>query len=186
MIIQSHLCESNEKLIPGLGIRLFTAADYESYQSIYTDAQMMTFVGKPLTADKALELFGQVLKAHESSLPRQLTYAIVNTKSAEVMGLVGLIWIDPNDRSTVEVGVMVLPQWRRQRVAHRAKQMMIECAFQHYAIKVIYAFCNNNNLAANLANQRLGFEAVTMPSVKEKSNAQAWMMSLRNWHNLVS
>ncbi len=176
MKINKTINERITLLKPGIYLRLLTVDDFEIYQAIYSDTEIMKYIAEPFSDEKAKKYFKQVMKAHQNVEPKQLTYAIVNSENDQVMGLVGLDWFDKYDRKKVEVGVMVIPKWRRRKVAHRAKQMIINCAFNTYSAEVVYACCDWANLAANQANQNLGFTEVINTEKKGSQNSRVWRM----------
>ncbi len=136
----------------------------------------MQHIKKPLTKQSAKRLFNFTLSELTSPQPTKLTYMIENS-CHEVLGLVGLT-LPEKPNGSAEIGVMILPQWQRQKVAHQAKQSLIATAFERMDLRHIYAHCEVTNIAANRANQKLGFDLDdSFHDPKKGTEIKVWKIS---------
>ncbi len=159
-------------------LELLTAEHFDFFCRIYCDAGLMQHVNKPLDKTTAITHFQQQLSASKQAQPGKLTYLIRCAQAADYQGLVGLTWRPVERREQAFVGVVVLPEWRRQGVAHRAKQLIIKAAFEQLGVDEVVAHCDVTNLAANQANQKLGFVAGEIIHNRRKGmQVQEWYMA---------
>jgi RimJ/RimL family protein N-acetyltransferase len=109
----------------GVSLRLVGEGDFTHFFAIYGDVEIMRHIGRTLDARQAINYFNTTLNIHQQPFPEYLTFVVEHTPGGEPVGIVGAHWRDPKDRQVVDVGVMILSQWRRQSKAHQAKALLI-------------------------------------------------------------
>ena len=130
--------------------------DLSFYQSIYTNAELMRYVGPALSKEAAEKSFFQTLAIMSRNKPSMILYVIHLNANKERIGVIGVRW-NQDKKSSVEMGVMIKPSMHRLGYAHMAKSSLIKYSFNKLKIKSIVAICDEDNTAANLANKKLGF-----------------------------
>jgi diamine N-acetyltransferase len=133
-----------------------TTDDWVLYQQIYTDDKLMKFVAPTLSSEKAQQSFASTLKKMSQMPPALLLYVIFSQMHQCKVGVIGLKW-NQKSHKQAEIGIIVLAKYQRQGLAHQAKSLLIAHAFQELKLDSILAICDKNNIAANSANQKLGF-----------------------------
>jgi len=131
-------------------------SDFDFYHSIYTDSYLMSHIGNILTLEEVTKLFHICLKEMQQLNPKNLTFVMLNTKTREKMGLIGLNWVQSNC-DEVEGGIMLKKKFHSKGYAKYAMDILISYAFNELRIKKIIAYCFANNLAANAINKQMGF-----------------------------
>lgn len=156
-------------------LRLLNEGDFAMFFAIYGDAEIMRHIGRTQTFEQARRYFRSTLNIHQQQFPEYLSFVINNQTGGESVGLVGAHWRDAADRQVVDVGVMILSQWRRQNKAHQAKALLINHLLDQPITTRVDVRCRQDNLAAMRANQRLGL-LQGEPYVDEKTgqHCQLW------------
>jgi len=140
----------------GVSLRLLNEGDFALFSAIYGDAEVMTHIGRTLNDEQAATYFKTTLNTHLQPLPEYLTYVVENRADGEPVGIVGAHWRQRTNRQVVDVGVMILRQWRRQNKAHQAKALLVNHLLDAPLTERVHVRCRLDNLAAMRANQRLG------------------------------
>lgn len=126
------------------------------YREIYTDPILMQYVCQALDNKTADNYFNIALKIMAKTPAKSLLFVIrligCNTK----VGVTSIRW-NQEEKDSAEIGVMVLKKHQRKQYAHMAKSLMIKQAFQQFNVDQLIAICEKDNIAANKANQKLGF-----------------------------
>jgi RimJ/RimL family protein N-acetyltransferase len=126
------------------------------YREIYTNTNMMQYIGDALDETSADKYFNIALKLMTKRPTKSLMFVIklLNTKTK--IGIISLRW-NQEDIECAEIGVMILKKHQRKSYAHIAKNLLIQQSLQLFNVRQLVAICDKENLAANLANQKLGF-----------------------------
>ncbi len=163
-----------------MSLILMNESHFEEFFQVYSDTSLMKYVNTPLTRKLAHKKFNQALQVINSSQnPPKLTYMIYDANQMFI-GLIGLTW-GVRQRSA-SVGVMILADHQRLGFAHQAKKMMIESGFESFKLSFIYAHCDPRNVAANLANEKLGFNKLDRYVDEKKGTViQLWVLSKNDW-----
>jgi len=164
-------------------LRPIAANDLDFFVQMYASEEIMQFIGRPLTVDQCQQQLGETINTMNGAQPHHVTFVIERLKTRLPVGITGLTWFDPENRSVAAVGVMIQAAHRRQRIAHRAKQMMIDAGFNGYSLEKICAFCQINNVAANTANARLRLHKGRI--IEDGVNhqiSQEWFIEKSQWN----
>ena len=126
------------------------------YREIYTDTNMMQYISQALDETAADKYFKIALKLMAKRPTKSLMFVIklLNTKTK--IGIISLRW-NQEDKECAEIGVMILKKHQRRSYAHMAKNLLIQHSLQQFNVQQLIAICDKENLAANRANQKLGF-----------------------------
>lgn len=160
-----------------LYLEKLNSSDLEFYQEIYTSNELMEFVCPALDNNTATKRFNQVLSQMAQKQPKSILYVIRENNCNKKIGVIGLKWNQPKI-DTIEIGIIISKAYQRQGLAHIAKKSLINYAFKHFKVTSIIANCDENNTAANLANQKLGFTKIkTFINNKNNKLAIRWKLT---------
>jgi RimJ/RimL family protein N-acetyltransferase len=126
------------------------------YREIYTDTNMMQYICQALDETAADKYFKIALKLMAKTPTKSLMFVIKLLNSKTKIGIISLRWNQENNECA-EIGVMILKRHQRKSYAHMSKNLLIQHSLQQLNVRQLVAICDKDNLAANLANQKLGF-----------------------------
>jgi RimJ/RimL family protein N-acetyltransferase len=145
-------------------IRPLAEQDKALYLSLYCDAKIMRNIGEPLSVEAAEKAFVSTIRAMDKSEPKVLTWAIVDKKTNEAIGLQALNWVTPPPYKInlqtfeyAEIGFMLLRQSNGKRIPKEAAGALINYAFNHLKLQRINTFYSSKNLTIAKLAQKLGF-----------------------------
>ena len=159
-----------------LYLKKLNQSDLTLYQELYTDAKLMEFVGEVIDKSAATKYFHLTLKYMSKEPPIMILYVIRKNHTNDRIGVVGIRW-NQKTASSVEIGVIIKSSEQRKGYAHDAKQSIMNYAFKHFKLNSIIAHCDEVNTAANLANEKLGFNKVKTFMGKRKCLTVKWQMN---------
>ncbi len=163
------------------------SGDLDFFNQVYGNPEIMQYIGKPLTRDQAKKQLDATIKTMSDANPHHLTYVIIRKSDRAKIGITGLTWFAQENRQKAAVGVMILAEFRRQKYAHNAKQLMMACGFEEFKLDVICAFCQLNNAAANKANMRLNMQkGRCIESGVHRKTTQEWLIEKTDWIGSIS
>lgn len=138
-----------------LSLTKLSQQDQDFYIGIFTDAELLKYISKPLSTDEAAKSFEKTLKKMLWTPPEIILYCINSKLYNEKIGVIGFKWNQLNITS-VEIGV-IIKNYQRQGFANKAKTLLIQHAFDEFCINKIIATCDKKNNAANYSFSKLGF-----------------------------
>jgi RimJ/RimL family protein N-acetyltransferase len=164
-----------------LQIRPLASADVDIYCFLYTDEEMMRFIGRPLSQQRAHRSF---LKALELSSRRPLTQlfmAVIHQDSGESAGVCSIQQVDVA-REAAEVGIMLKPASRDRSIATEALTGLIDVVFESVEALEVWAEIPEAHGAAAGVLLRLGFS----PTAREagppgEPRRSIWSMTATGW-----
>jgi RimJ/RimL family protein N-acetyltransferase len=130
--------------------------DTQLFVEIYTDPQVMQFVGPVLNKDKALKLFKQCVNQVAKQHPQYLFYVINSKHSSEKFGIVGLLWNQQSQKS-IELGVMIAKTYINKAYAFKALKLLVKYVFMKFNVQEVVMICEESNTAASRISKGLGF-----------------------------
>lgn len=136
-----------------------TLKDKDFYNQVFTNEGLMTFITEPLTLESSMKSFTKTMSTMSLTPPKLMLYVINSKNDKGKLGVIGVRW-NQEQRKDAEIGIVVLKKYQRQGVGHLAKSLLIEQAFEYLGIEKIVAICDQENIAANKANEKLGFHCV--------------------------
>ncbi len=156
--------------------------DLDFFVQIYGNQEVMQFIGEPLTCSQCEKQLKKTIEEMSDDQPHHLTYVIKRHIDDVNMGIIGLTWFKPESRMIAAIGVMISSAYRRQRMAHHAKQLMMAHGFTALNLETIIAFCQADNVAANTANMRLKMQKgkIIEHGVHQKKT-QEWFIEKTAW-----
>ncbi len=159
----SNNSESESKLID---LNPLSKNDFPLFKKIYTNAELMCYIGNPLSIEKVQRLFAQALKQRDKEKPKYIYYVISMKKSGKTVGLIGLLW-NQKLTTTIEIGIIIQKSYQNQGVAKIAMKMLIHKVFKESSVTKIIGLCHRQNSRVNTMMLNLGF--TTTKTTKDKN-----------------
>lgn len=167
-----------------IDIRLeaFTAADWENYQQVYTDNNLMRLIAPVNDEWNLTKNFKLLIAEHHRQIPRYRSYQIFHQK--DYIGILGLKWHvaggKADDSHILEIGVIILENHQHFGWSKKIKAQVFEYVFKHLSVRQVIAYCHHDNEAANYVNQSLGMclkRTYLHPKKQVKMNK--WLIDLQ-------
>src|SRR5688500_16599960 len=139
-----------------LHLRPLTDADRDFYCRAYTDPAVMARVGTPLSREAARGAFGRVLRQIATKPPRSHYWMLCKRDTQAVIGLMALVF-DRDDRTSAEVGVLLVPDAQGQGNATEAIAVLADRIFVETKLTRLWTRHAPGHAAAVGLMRRLGF-----------------------------
>ncbi len=129
--------------------------------ALYTDAQVMAFIGAPMSCDAVIDYFHRLsdkLMQTDSGVLYRVIEVDTDSGKSQCAGIVRLK--KHQDNREMIIGVMLLPQFQGLGLAYRAQKQVMTEIQSNASNKLITAYCHINNKRAHRLYQRLGFRQI--------------------------
>ena len=138
-----------------LQLRALGALDRAFFCRLYTDPEMMRFVGKPLSPPQAPESFRATLEATKGG--EGLRFFVVLAKGGgNALGVCSIQPFSARERSA-EIGIMLVREARGQRYACEVIAVLVAIALQTLPIDTVWVQYRKANRGAARVFDALGF-----------------------------
>ena len=138
-----------------LRLRALKATDLSLFCELYTDAEIMRFIGRPFsTRAAASALLATLTAMRDAAGPR--FFAMVEKRGGRRVGVCSIQAIAADERS-VEIGIMLKREARGMRLASEAVSALLTTAFQGLPIDTVWVQYRNANRGAARLFDALGF-----------------------------
>jgi RimJ/RimL family protein N-acetyltransferase len=141
---------------PRLLVRPLSLADEEIYCFLYTDEEMMRFVGEPLSRERAQRSFRKAVELSSRRPLRRLFMTVIQRDAGIPAGVCSIQQVDLR-RDAAEVGIMLRPDARGRSMAKEALTGLIEVVFRSVGAREVWAEIPAAHTAAAGLLTRLGF-----------------------------
>lgn len=138
-----------------LDLRLMDAGDEALYCALYCDAQVMRYVGVPLTEAAARRAFAATLRINAACCWIPSYWTMLERHSGTRIGLVGLV--SGASKEQAELGILILPSWQGRGYAADALSMLMRQACAATSLSCLHARHAAGNAAIFSVLTRLGF-----------------------------
>lgn len=141
-----------------LCLRPLAEGDEALFHALYTDAQIMRFIGTPLTAAEAASQFRKIVhRQGEPALDRRFLVIVAKNTRAP-LGICGTSHYDPGTMR-LEVGMVLLPEGRGRGVAREALVALVGRVLEERLVGgVCVRFAAGNTAMRSLASS-IGFSS---------------------------
>ena len=129
----------------GCRLRPVCAADAQELAAIYTDTRTQQFVGQLLTAEQAVARIEACAGVNQQPQLQKFYLALENPQQ-QLAGMLAVFDID-NANSSLELGIMLLPDRQSPGLAKTAYSALVERAFA-LGFQRVFAGMQPQNLAA--------------------------------------
>lgn len=137
-------------------IRPFIPEDQQLYLDLYTNTEVMAFIGPPLDIEKARKSFQIALRLNAKEPFRRLFLAICF--DGQPIGLCAVNqW--STALATAEIGLMLLPAWQGQGFATEAKLAFSQKVQQVFEGVKVWTQTDPENKTAVRSNSKAGYSA---------------------------
>ncbi|WP_170235888.1 GNAT family N-acetyltransferase [Colwellia demingiae] len=162
-------------------IRPLAVQDKALYLSLYCNAKIMKNIGEPLSLESAQKAFHNTLKAMDKTMPKVLTWAIVNKITNETIGIQALSESSQDDFKIAEIGIMLSTKANGKQFPEEAMGALMEYGFHHLLLMRINAVYACKNLATKRFVNKLGFRFNNQPQGDEDNNEYQYF-DQRQWN----
>lgn len=151
-------------------------ADQEFYCRLYTDSAVMARVGTPLSREAAQGAFGRVLRQIAADPPRAHYWMLCERDTQAVIGLMALVF-DRDDRTSAEVGVLLLPVAQGQGHATEAIAALVDNVFAEPGISRLWTRHAPGHVAMIRLMRSLGFtQCVDLSAASDNQTMVRWQL----------
>lgn len=151
-------------------LRPLAADDSSLYGSIYSDYELMRFVGEPLGLSEAGISFQSALTLTQM-VPSEQFYYVLENAEQKPCGLLGARWFN-QQQIYVEVGIILLKQYHGNGIAKHAVAAICNYASHYFKVDTIVARIQPDNESALYLFKQLGFsydQQTTLHQLKIKN-----------------
>lgn|GEM_PF-4561305 len=150
----------NDTIVAAARLRLrpLAAADQALFRDLYSDAAVMHFIGRPLTASAANASFRATLQATRKAGGPSF-FVIVEKAGGRPVGLCSIRSVEPQGRSA-EMGIMLARDVRGQRYGHEALSALLAAAWRTLPIDTVWVQYRRANSGAARLFDALGFSKI--------------------------
>lgn len=176
---ESFSCETKR-----LRLRPLEEADAGLYHELYTDPEVMRFIGSPMTSVQAARALRDVL-AGMRTIPCRCVYLVMLDKvTKRPLGICGV----PRWRANAiqqEVGLVLTRQTRSQGFAREGLAALVDRVFAVSPVDEVWSGFSTKNLTAQRLVLAVGFVACDEKlSVEEASSMRRWSMCRSSWRSV--
>lgn len=112
---------------PRVKARLIREDDLDLYLALYSDPEVMRYVGPVLPPDRIRGLFDKVVASNRREAGSGRYWAITHLRTGAWLGQASLIR-DPADASCAEVGIMLLSPGQHRGIGLQVLQALVDMA----------------------------------------------------------
>lgn len=162
-----------------------TKDDFDLFVEIYTDPQLMEHVGPAFNLKATKELFNNCVNQIANEEPKYLFYVIKNKVNHEKLGLIGLLWNQP-EKTSVELGVMIAKTYTSKGYAYKSLCLLMRYTFIEMNLQSIVLLSSINNSAVNRGVPMLGFQNISLSdeSISNKGLIK-WKITLQRYNKIM-
>jgi [ribosomal protein S5]-alanine N-acetyltransferase len=164
-----------------LSMRSLSDADEALYCSLYSDANVMRFVGPPLSKDHALEAFRKSLELMRGPSFERRVVVLIDRKTNEPLGISSIRIVD-SKRGRAEVGTLLKSGAHEQGFAQECSTALITQAFSRPQISELIAHSANDNKVIDGLLTDLGFSRGRKLAAQDGCPARlVWTLTRDAW-----
>lgn len=128
-------------------LRTLVDTDINLYHSLYTNADVMKYICKPLSAEQANQSFRYALRLNSDVTSSRRFLAICVLDSEQPIGLCSISHYDVKN-DIAELGCMVLPRFHKNHIAKDALESLANYLSEHLPVKEFTLDIHPDNIAA--------------------------------------
>ena len=139
-----------------LSIRLLSAADEALYCDLYTNAEVMRFIGPPLSRDHAARCFRKALALTVQKTFERRVQVLTERATRQAIGISGIHLTD-TQRGRAEIGTLLRTASHAQRFAPEYCVPLLTASFARPQVKELWAHVPKGHAATEHLLIKLGF-----------------------------
>jgi ribosomal-protein-alanine N-acetyltransferase len=164
-----------------LSMRSLSSADEALYCELYTNAEVMRFVGAPLTRQSASEGFKKSLELMNKPEFERRVVVLMDRASQQPIGISSIRMVDAK-KGRAEVGTLLKPGAHEKGFAQECSTALITQAFTRPQVKELVAYSVKDNAAIERLLEDLGFErGGAVRSSAGRPPRVRWTISRNEW-----
>ncbi|MFC5525636.1 GNAT family N-acetyltransferase [Rhodanobacter ginsengisoli] len=167
--MKSFSCETERLLL-----RPLAEGDEAFFHAIYTDPEIMRFIGTPLTETQAAGRFRKIVRRQLEATAEGKYLVILVRETHKAIGICGTSDYDAKT-GALEVGLVLTHEGRKQGFAREALAALVENVFLASRIQELCVRFSPENVAAQKLASSVGFLPCTsVPSDGRDSSRCYW------------
>jgi RimJ/RimL family protein N-acetyltransferase len=164
-----------------LSMRSLSAADEALYCELYMNADVMRYVGAPLSRQSATEGFRRSLELMSRPAFERRVVVLVDRASQQPIGISSIRLLDEK-KGRAEVGTLLKPGAHEKGFAQECSTALITQAFTRPKIKELVAYSVQGNATIERLLNDLGFErGRDAPSSDGRPPRVQWTIKRNAW-----
>lgn len=160
-----------------LDVRPMGADDEALYCRLYSDPEVMRYIGAPLSAEVAARAFLLSLQLAVQPDPRFKVWVLTERATCLKIGIIALS--GRSSGKALELGAMLLPQGQGLGFAVEAQAALLDRLFSTSSVNMVWSRNSDRNEAATRAWSRLGF--LKRPASVHGGTSVHWEVSRQQW-----
>ena len=168
-------------------LRRLVSSDQAIYSALYADAQIMAFIGEPLSVAQAEHAFHITLTKNKADAPGLGVLVAEDAASGEALGVCGATLSMPR-LGSIEVGVMLLAEKRGMRWSQVVMAELVRSIFAQHNVDQVWLKYDQHHEAVARYTGRLGFKVVDVGLFEGRwcraaqLSREAWSKSMVSIH----
>lgn len=169
-----------------LRLRLLTQEDEALFCGLYTDPDIMRFIGPAMTAARASRAFAGILARMRQKPPGCVYLVILDKVSERPLGICGLPEFHLN-AIRQEVGLVLTGQSRSRGIAREGLAALVDRVFTMTSVDEVWSRFSTKNLAAQRLVLSVGFSACDEKLWgNESTQERRWSVDRASWRPMES
>ncbi len=141
---------------PNIVATRIISKDRNLYYKVYTDPEIMKYIGTPLSQESVERAWNASLKQENITPPVRRTWTLVENESKRSIGIAAF-GLENNEDKVATIGCMFLLDAHGKGYATEVLRKVTELAFEEYDIKKLTSFSVLTNKASFNLMVRLGY-----------------------------
>lgn len=164
-----------------LSIRLLSASDEALYCDLYTDAEVMRFVGPPLSRERAARCFRKALALTTQKIFVRRVQVLTERATRQAIGISGIHLTDA-PRGQAEIGTLLKTASHAQRFAPEYCVPLLTASFARPQVRELWAHVPKGHAATEHLLIKLGFSrGVDVLASAGRPAGCGWSISREAW-----
>jgi len=140
-----------------LGFHLLQDGDYELFSQLYGSAEVMRYIGEPLTSQQLGASFNRAIHFNQDELADKKLIVARDKRLTLSVGVTGVTLLSESDR-IFEFGVMLLPGFYHKGLAEHISRRVVGWLISSCYARRIVIEIDTLNISARKVAERIGFK----------------------------
>lgn len=164
-----------------LSMRSLSSADEALYCSLYTDADVMRYVGAPLSRESAVDGFRKSLESMGRSSFERRVVVLLDRGTQQPIGISSVRMLR-GESGRAEVGTLLKPAMHEKGFAIECSKALISQAFTRPQVRELVAYSVAGNTAVEALLKGLGFtRGKSLQATRARPARTAWTLTRDAW-----
>lgn len=171
--VKSFSCETER-----LRLRPLAEGDEALFHALYTDPEVMRFIGTPLTEKEAAGRFRKIVRRQLEATAEGKYLVILARETHKAIGICGTSDYDAKT-GALEVGLVLTHEGRKQGFAREALAALMENIFAASEIQELCVRFAPENTAAETLASSVGFSSCTGRHANDRDSSRRYWSAQR-------